>query len=148
MIVKKIQNLFSVGMVLILLFAGIGSAYGTPYAEAASAREKAINAYKGFLSKKSVTVKRPGESYTETFDLTREYFAVKDLNADGIPEMILEPLWDHGVRFHSAIFEYRNGKVVWLNTSGGTTYYYAGSKVFKIYDLGAGIFRVYYYKIV
>lgn len=135
-------------MAAVLLFISMSSTYHANYAQATSVKEKAIKAYKSFLSKKSVTLKRPGYSFTETFDLTQEDFAVKDLNADGVPELILDPSYDHGAGFRSAIFVYRNGKVAWLNTSGGTTYYYVGSKVFKVYDLGRGSFGVYYYKIV
>lgn len=113
-------------------------------AEAASKSKKAKLAYKKYLSSSE---QYWGNSYYNTSYFK---FVIKDLNGDGVPEMIVGNKYANMVDSNFRIFTYYNGKIVELTDvySGKIDKIYPKKNLIVISGSKQGEYWTYYYKIV
>ncbi len=100
-----------------------------------SQKESALKEYKEFLCKNTVNL-IVFTSSEQSFDLTQVGFAIKDLNYDGIPELILDTMNEYGYNLEKIILTYYNEKVeVVMGCAYGEPYYFNRGSVFlKSYE--------------
>ena len=106
---------------------------------AASAKKKALKAYKKMLSKKKLRINVEGANTVRTSKLS---FAVAYIDNNSVPELILKRTDDDEIGFncHDLFYIYRKGKTKRLTASYGnvsmTGYYYKKTGFFEVYEDG------------
>ena len=91
------KSYFAIGMCLVF-FAGLFQID----CDVVNAKGKAKAAYAEILNNDKYAYQEPGYS-------CQYYFAIKDLNADGKPELLIQ---EHGIPVTTEVYTFRRGKAV------------------------------------
>lgn len=133
---KKIFKMF---VLLIMLMISGHNCY------AASTETKAVKAYDRFLSKRVIEWSKG--TFYKTSDMS---FDCKDMNHDGIPELVVECTEAAGTEGFQRIYTYFNGKVKKLWISGNCIYadkYYSKKSILVAKGGRMGDYYTDYYKV-
>ncbi len=108
-------------------------------------RKAAIAAYGEYLTRPSI---KWAEDWSDSEYSTADMdFCLKDLNSDGVPELMLyNGRASHGEGYVKWM-TYSDGEVKYLTTNEGASYYYPKSGVFMTAHMGMGILTEAIYKL-
>ena len=133
--INRKRKALSLLLAVVMIFTIWMLPNGKAYVDAASltGKQRALRAYKEFLSKPTVPIIPVGKRYYNLDRCMVEYytatpssqvrFSLAYINNDNIPELIVERMeecWRHGLY---GVFTYKNGKVTRLRSGGGEDYY-------------------------
>ena len=133
--INRKKKALSLLLAVVMLFTIWMMPNGKAYVDAASltGKQRALRAYKEFLSKPTIPIIPVGRRYYNLDRCLMEYysatpssqvrFSLAYINNDNIPELIVERMeecWRHGLY---GVFTYKNGKVTRLRSGGGEDYY-------------------------
>ncbi len=135
----KLCKLFLFAILLNTIFIG---GKGTT-ADAINKKEAALKTYGKFMEKDNAKLKIDG--IVQKFDFSKERFSIKDLNHDGIPELIINTMRGS---LNAVVLTYYNGKIkIVLGCYHAYPKYYKKGNVFTVDALTNGISILSTYKI-